>query len=262
MALRIPKDTSLFNLRPEWHRTRRFSPIGFKLVLKAQHRVKHWQGGPATHRGARCLQCKQSLLLIWNLALADQQFPPLFAAAFQPINRLPFYFCTNCGACSYRVIGEGQIQCFTPDADGESPFKEFPLELEQRRIAFLKIPSIVDGILTLEDLVGFDRLDQDAVRELNRYYGRRISSTWDMPFSQIGGQPLMTQGHRQIVCPNQRCPASKLEHPYGELQYDFLMKELAVIGRDCGSDFEKVYSQVAYHICCTCLTIHAQYRCS
>jgi hypothetical protein len=263
MTLRIPKTISLFDLRREWKRTRRFSPHGFKLLLETQRGVQHWQGGPPIHRGAKCQGCKQPLMLIWDIALHDGQFPKFLAEAFAPIERLPLYFCAKCGACSYRLTSEKAIQCFEPDKDGdESPFAEMPAELDRRRIAFARIPSPVDGILTLEDTIRFEWLDAAAVKVLHEYYGRPIKSTWDMPFSQFGGQPLFTQGHQQIVCPNQKCPASKLEHPYPDLDRDFLMKELAVVEGDADPELQKAYSQIAYHICCTCFAIHSQYRCS
>ena len=166
MALQIPKTKSLYSLRGEWRHTRRFSPHGFKLRLEVQRGVQHWQGGPPVHRGTQCSRCKQPLILVWDLALTDRQFPKFLAEVFRPVKRLPFYFCTKCGACSYRLSSENTIQCFAPDIDGDSPFEEVATPLERRRISFERIPSQIDGILTLGDTIGFRNLDEAAQNTL------------------------------------------------------------------------------------------------
>jgi hypothetical protein len=80
--------------------------------------------------------------------------------------------------------------------------------------------------------------------------------------SQFGGKLHLSQRHNNYVCPNKKCPVSKLTHPYGELEVDYLMKELAVIDIDGNEELTKHYFQIAYYICWVCSSIRAQYGCS
>ncbi len=262
MSKRLPQALSVFDLRPEWRRTRRFIPTGFRMVNRAQRDADHWQGGPPIHRSATCSQCSHRLTLIYDLSLADPKLPDFVRESFCPATRLPLYFCGACATSDYWISSDAKLVALPPISNEESPFEDFPTEFPRRRVALSQVPSTIDGLLTLEDTVGFVRLDRPAIQALSAYYRRPIRSGGELPFSQFGGQPLVCQGHRQIVCPNPKCPAHQLQHPFGELEYDFLMKELAVVCRDASPYFDAAYAQIVYHICCTCLAIHAEYRCT
>jgi hypothetical protein len=144
----------------------------------------------------------------------------------------------------------------------ESPFQDAPIQLPQRKIAFEQIPSILEALLLLEEIVGLETLDAPARAAINDFYGEEIASTWSLPFSQFGGQPLLYQRRRNLVCPNAKCPASKLEHPYGEMELPYLMKELAVIHYDNEPILAKHCFQLRYVVCGICFSIRAEYRCS
>jgi hypothetical protein len=148
-----------------------------------------------------------------------------------------------------------------PLKEDETPFLDSPNELPLRRIDFERIPSRIDAILSLADIVGVDALDRDARNTIDAYLDKTVSSGWDIPFSQFGGQPLVYQGHRNAMCPNPKCPASRLKHPYGELVVPYLMKELAVIHHDHEPELTKAYFQLLYYICSVCFSIRAEYRC-
>ena len=73
---------------------------------------------------------------------------------------------------------------------------------------------------------------------------------------------MIYQGHQNEVCPNPKCPAGRLEHPYGDFETRFLMKEMAVIHHDYEPELAKEYFQLLYSICGICFSIRAEYRCS
>jgi hypothetical protein len=168
----------------------------------------------------------------------------------------------------YSVELSAKIKClpFPPYTDhlqpGESPFQNAPQVLEQRPLALKQIPSPVHALLSLIDVIGLDELDSAGRKVIDEYYGEQITSDWDMPISQFGGLPLPNQGHQNNVCPNQRCPANKLEHPYGELMEQYLMKELALITGTEEPILDEHCFQILYSICAVCYSLQAEYRCS
>ncbi len=160
------------------------------------------------------------------------------------------------------------MKCFPFDChteylrEDETPFQDTPAEIQRRPIAFERIPSTIDAILSLADTIGHDALDKSAQRVINDYFGTRIRSEWDLPISQFGGQPLAYQSHKNMVCPNPKCPASRLEDPYGETQAEFLMKEMALVHWKDEPVLEEHCFQLLYFVCCTCFSLRADYRCS
>jgi hypothetical protein len=208
------------------------------------------------------------MVLLWDLDLADPMVADQVRNGFAPAKRLPLYICWQCLATSYTVLSDDRVKCFEFDqhtdglSEGESPFEEAANELPQRNIAFERIPSMLDALLSLEECIGLEALDAAARRALNEFYGREVTSTWDLPFSQFGGQPLVYQRRSNRACPNPKCPASRLEHPYGEMEIPFLMKELAVIHHDNEPVLAEHCFQVRYVACALCFSIRGEYRAS
>jgi hypothetical protein len=266
--MRLPKSIFDVDYPDRWRRTRRFIPRGLRFSDRGNDPSRHFAGGAGSGGGAKCPECKQRLTLLWDLDLAAPELPEFVRQAFAPALRLPLYICWRCMSALYRLGGKEGIVCFpfgpaTERLRGdESPFVDSPLELPRRSIRFEPIPSQIDAVISLEDIVGLEELDQEARKILNHYYGRIIDSTWEMPFSVFGGPLMLYQGHQNKVCPNPECPANKLEHPYGELEVDYLMKEMALVHVDAEPELEKHYFQVVYYVCCVCFSIHAEYRCS
>ena len=265
---RSPVD-ALFALRPEWRYSRRFSPIGFEVTAPIGERL-HRQGGPSHRRGAKCPRCRKPLTLIWDIAVTDDHLPEAVADCYGPVERLPLLFCGGCGACAYRVTEPGVVTCFAVEPDGDSPFEELPAELPESPVALTRLTTEIDALLTLSDIVGLDAFDELARETLTRFAAGRLPvfeegpllTDSGLPFDQFGGHPLLGQGERDIVCPNAECPASRLKHPYGHYDRPLLMKRLAVVTGSSSPVIREFYSQVAYHACCVCFTVHAEYRCS
>lgn len=248
-----------------WKSTRRFMAAGFRMVQAPKSAKRHWVGGPPSHHGAKCTVCKRPLTLIWDLSLADKAFPEMLRDAFSPIVRLPLYACLKCPSPTcYVVRSETAIRCLPqqPISSEGSPLADLPSEFPRRPVQCEPIPSVVDGLLTLVDGIGFGALDEKAKRQVRRFYRRKIDSPWDLPFSQFGGQPKFVQGHWDITCPNPRCAASRIEVAFDVRTRALLMKELAVVDGHGMPEIRSAYAQIAYHICCLCHAIHAQYRCS
>jgi hypothetical protein len=110
--------------------------------------------------------------------------------------------------------------------------------------------------------VGWDYLDASAKGALDTYYGRKVSSYFDLDHSQLGGLPIPYQGIPNRVCPNEKCPASGLQYPYGDSCFDLLMKMLAIVGPAAEPELEKEHFQLAYYICSVCFSIRGEYRCT
>src|SRR5262245_4744356 len=215
-----------------WQKSSRFATRGTRVIRTESANPRHFSGGTASHQGSKCRKCRKPLALLWNLDLRDGVIPDYAREGFAPADRLPFYVCWQCMAASYRVLSNDAIECFKLDrhsdllGEDESPYEEAPHELPRNELTFKPIPYTIDALLSLEYIVGLENLDPAARKIIDEYYGREIRSTWDLPFSQFGGEPLVCQGRRQQVCPNRACPASRLRHPYGESQIPYLMKEL------------------------------------
>jgi hypothetical protein len=266
MAKRLP--SSLYDIKfPQlWRSSHQLMANGWRLISKRSIKSRHFTGGPSLHTGATCSKCRKRLTLLWDLDLKDPLFPDEVREGFAPASRLPFYICWQCVAASYRVTANDGIKCFkdlveTLEED-ETPFQDSPRELPRRAIGFEAIPSTILGLLLLEGNIGLDAMDKPARQAINDYYETTITSTWDLPFSQLGGQPLIYQGHRSAVCPNPKCPASRLEHPYGEYETRFLMKEMAVVHHDHEPELAKHCFQLLYYVCGICFSMRAEYRCS
>lgn len=132
-----------------------------------------------------------------------------------------------------------------------------PEELQKRPIALKRIPSVIEGILAIESELTFESLDAEARKALSRYLGQKITSPWDISFSQLGGLLVLVQGHWDIKCPNKKC-ATKREFR----KLDLKMQELAVVEQDAVCGFDWVYAPLAFHICRICGTIQGNFRCS
>jgi len=245
----------------------RLIPGGLRLA-KAKGKHAHFTGGAAHHRGSKCPGCGRQMALLWDIDLADPLIPDEVRTGFAPAQRLPFYVCWGCMAAAYAVDSNDRIKCFEFDGhtdrleEGESPFEESPDELPQRKIVFEPVPSTLDALLMLEECIGLEMLDPAARQAINGFYGREITSGGDLRFSQLGGQPLLCQSRRNLVCPDVKCPASKLEHPYGEMEIPYLMKELAVIHYDNEPVLAEHCFQLRYVACAICFSIRGEYRCT
>ena len=255
------------------HETFRALARGLRVVQSAKKGM-HWQGGKPLHRGAKCALCKQPLRLIWDIDLADPQLPDGLREKLAPRTRLPIYFCCLCPKPTvYSLVSDSSLRMFRPksvsldydpwnDPHEQNPFREAPAQFVRQPIRLEPIPIVVEGLISLAEEIGVQRLDDEARRILSRYVGKTVSSNWDLPFSQFGGLPLVSQGHREVVCPNPTCFASRLVHPYPSFDRRFLMRELAVVTSEPPLDSQSFhYAQIAVHICLHCASIHSEYRC-
>lgn len=162
-----------------------------------------------------------------------------------------------------------QIRCFPFDShdnaleEDESPFgDEIPQESPLQAIELERMPTTIDALLCLSDEIPYDDLDEAAQRALGKYLGGKVSSGWDLVLSQVGGRPMIYQRRRDIPCPNGKCPASKLEVPYGESERRYLMKDLAVVHDTEDPHLDQICFQIVYSICRVCFSIRAEYRCT
>jgi hypothetical protein len=265
MSHKLPKSVYDAKIESLWRHSRRFIAYGLRMKSSPKA-IRHYTGGAAPHKGNKCPQCKKCLTLLWDLDLHDELIPDYVNRGFSPAQRLPLYVCWQCLAASYAVLSDRQIKCFPFDLHteylqkDETPFRADLVEIPRRPIAFDSIPSTVDAILSLADMIGHDALDKSARKTLNTYFGKR-TEPWDYPMSQFGGQPLVYQDHQNKVCPNPKCPANKLSHPYADSEIAYLMKEMALIHWTDEPVLEEHCFQLLYSICGICFSIRAEYRC-
>lgn len=160
------------------------------------------------------------------------------------------------------------MRCFPFDThsepleEDETPFASIPEERPALPLSLERMATTFDALLSLSDVVSFEDFDDDARNALAAYLGKPVDSTWDVTLSQIGGVPLAYQSLREIPCPNPKCPASRLTHPYGEFQRPYLMKDLALVHHDDDPDLDGVCFQLLYSICGLCFSIRGEYRCT
>jgi hypothetical protein len=260
------KILSSYDLPKHWRHSTRYMPKGFRCRDAKRKRTNHFSGGEAVHQGSVCSKCKRSLTLFWDVDLSDPQFPAFVSEAFGSIGRLPFYMCWQCLYVSYRVVAPKEVTLFRLDSycdplkKEESPYSDSLNVLPRRKVSFEPIPSDVEGILLLEDEVGFDALDAKARGTLDEYYGEP-TRRYNLGISQFGGGIFPYQGRRDLPCPNRKCPASKLVSPYEGVR-EFLMRPLAIIDHDFEPELAKEYFQFVYYICCLCCGIRGQYECT
>jgi hypothetical protein len=236
-------------------------------------RSLHRQGGPPRHDAAICALCNLPLRQIWDIDLSDDAFSDEIRQFFPKLTRLPIYFCCLCWKpTQYLPISDDAIVTFRPDAPKNydsltdlnelNPYREAPRSFKKKRIAFEPIPDSVEGLLSLAEDADVMALSVKSRRILSRFVGQKITSSWDLPFSQIGGLPLFVQGSQEHICPNPKCVASKMFHPFVSSHREHLMKELAVITDDVQLSTKPFNAQIAVHVCKLCKTIHCEYRCS
>ncbi|MHB0961530.1 MAG: hypothetical protein ACYC1V_34825 [Pirellulaceae bacterium] len=174
-------------------------------------------------------------------------------------------YCWNCPTPNaYRVISDKSVR---PIAIEDVKYEENPLVNyttipERAYISLEPIPSRIEGQIVLANEVGCEGLDKSAIRDLSKYSGNRIVAWWNWEFSQIGGLPTMVQGEELILCPNPSCPGSAIPTPLLECHREYLMRPLAVAGGDCFAELAATCTQVVFHVCWLCTTIHAGYRCT
>jgi hypothetical protein len=122
------------------------------------------------------------------------------------------------------------------------------------------IPRDVENAILLSYGLGNEWLRREDRTVLREYFRNGPRDNPEIRHSQFGGIPILVQGHRQIECPNPRCPTRRWGHPIVRNERYYQMKELAVIDQDSGFEMETHWAQVAFHICWGCHTIHGQYR--
>jgi hypothetical protein len=212
------------------------------------------------------LKCKKPLTLLWDLDLGDSLIVDYVRVGFAPATRLPFFICWRCVAASYSVLSDSSVKCFPFDnhsetlEEYETPFLDNPLELARRPIKLQPISSTLDALISLADVVGYEQLDQSAREMLTQEIGRDVDSDYELPMSQFGGSPFVR--HRNMICPNPKCPASELTHPYGELETPYLMKELALIHWNEEPSLAEACFQLVYYVCGICFSMRCEYRSS
>ena len=268
MPRKIPKTLTDAPSQSLWRDGRRFMATALR-VRYSKKKTRHTSGGPATHKGSKCQKCRRRLGLLWSLDLADPVIPDFVREGFAPAGRLPFYVCWQCMAASYAVQSDAQIRCFPFDSydntveEDESPFDEdIPQESPLQAIELERIPTTIDALLCLSDEIEIADLDGSALRALGQYLGGNVNSGWDLVLSQVGGRPMIYQRRRDLVCPNGKCPAHKLEAPYGQSQRRYLMKDLAVVHETEDPHLNQICFQMVYYICRVCFSIRAEYRCA
>jgi len=248
----------------QWH-SRYYMQQGYCVSASANQSSVHWRGGAPQHDGADCPICKKPLLLFWDIDCRDPRFRNESTDLFGELERLPLYYCCRRPeATIYQVVDLEHVRAFRPELrdDEESPFAGFPDIFERKALQLGPIPRDVANLLVIVNEFSSDWLNAEEWNRISKFLGAEADSKWDIKLSQFGGAPGFTQGHVDIDCPNPDCPTPRMGHPLLRNERLYKMKELAVIDMDAGFEMDKCYSQIVFHICWKCLTIHADYRCT
>ncbi len=247
---------------PQWE-SRHYLQQGYRVIAGGGGSQDHWQGGPSQHEGAICPICKKALLLFWDIDCNDSRFRAETREMFGDLERLPLYYCCRRPEPTiYQVVSRDQIQTIRPDlvSEEESPFEGYPNEFDRKPVSLEPVPRDVANLLVIANEYDFSWLDAEERGRLSEYLDEEIASILDISMSQLGGALTLTQGHRDIECPNTSCSTHHMGHPLFNNNHN-KMKELAVIDVESDFEFESNSSQIAFHICWKCSTIHGEYRC-
>lgn len=244
-----------------WEGTQRFLKRPFRVAL-AGGRARHQHGGPPRHSNARCFLCQKPLRLVWDLDLQDPVLPDVLRETYPKLTRLPLYYCFDCPeATTYLVKSDKTLASLAPQTDGGdgTPYQEddaAPAELPKKGLKLIRIPSIIDGLMTLEREIGCDEIDPEADRLTWAFCNEGRDARRLGPFSQLGGHPGLPQGDLVMACPNPKCPGLEFAE-----QEAFRMKPLAVIEQD-GLDGVRGVAPLAYHACCVCGALQGVFQCT
>ncbi|PHR86460.1 MAG: hypothetical protein COA78_37940 [Blastopirellula sp.] len=248
---------------PQWE-SQFYLPQGYRVLVASEDSQNHWRGGPPKHEGAICPICKKPLLLFWDIDCNELRSRGNSTEIFGDLDRLPLYYCCRRPEPTiYQVLSINKIQTIRPElvSDEESPFEDYPNEFERKPIKLEPIPRAIENLLIIAKYFDLPWLNSDECKLLSSYLKEEISSTCDIHLSQFGGAIDLTQGRDVLKCPNKTCSTHDMGSPFSDDTFN-KMKELAVIDVDSGFEFKSNYSQIVFHICWKCSTIHADYRCS
>lgn len=243
----------------------------FRVRLAKRSTHDHWQGGKAYHQGAVCPLCDRPLLLLWDFNCSDPRFIVKGSRVFGNLERLPLYYCwTCCAEMDYRVTAKNHIQVLSNKGKYEGdefPYKHFPLQFKRQPIELDKLGDLTKQQIKQLCLSWVDVPSGEAKNFLEKWLGRKVKSGFDIWWHQLGGIPWLVQGQEDIVCPNEECSWGRRGRR---------MKVLACILNDPPSGLPMIetmrdvkknkghfnnYSQIVFHICKGCQTIHSGNRC-
>ena len=89
-------------------------------ISEGRNTTTHIAGGESNRTGNRCLECKKTLTLLWDLNLRDKSFPDYVREGFAPATRLPFCICWQCCVASYNIPTDRKIVCIKFDDGTEN----------------------------------------------------------------------------------------------------------------------------------------------
>jgi len=183
--------------------------------------------------------------LILDIDLNDDRFPAWLSAVFDPLVRLPLYYCCRCPPSNiYRVLSSDRLAVIRPDVakdydpvqdqSEETPFRNFPSAFARRRMELVPIPSLIASALDVAN-------ECDQISVLTQFLQREIVVSGDLVFSRMGGLPKDFPPAWENSCPNKECVANMTWYPYSTNESKFL---------------------IVFSVCTQCLTIQSDYRCT
>jgi hypothetical protein len=170
----------------------------------------------------------------------------------------------------YRVINQKRVAVLANKGTVQGkdfPYKKYPLQFQRHPIELDSLHELPKPAQRVVNTGLGMRVPESGKKELEKWLGRRVKSGFDIWWHQLGGLPWLVQGPERIVCPNKECSWSRR---------GWAMKILAVIINDPPSGLPMVetmkevnkrkghfnnFVQVVFHICRSCLTLHAANRC-
>lgn len=249
---------------PDLWQSHYYMTPGFRVFSTEDDSQGHWRGGKPLHDDAICPLCKKPLLMFWDINCADPRFRGVSPELFPGTSRLPLYYCCRRPEPTiYQLLPSGGIRTIKPDLQGyeESPFPNPPSSFERKPIRLEIIPREMENLLLIANEIACEWLNREEQDRLVDYLSLSYepAGACDITFSQFGGLPNQSQGHRAILCPNKLCDTHKMDHPMLRNTRLYTMKELAAIDVNADFNLEGYATKVLFHICWRCLTIHATY---
>jgi hypothetical protein len=249
---------------------------GFIARVATSSKFDHWQGGPATHKGAYCATCNRPWLLIWDINCADPRFVREGEPVFGDSGRLPLYYCWKCcGDASYRVTEPDRIHVFESNGKYQGddfPYENYPIAFDRCPIE-LSRPSEMPA--EIEKFISEGPEESSPAppsaefkNQLEYWLDHSISHLeYDIWWQQFGGDPWRAQGSEEFLCPNPECEtgrarmpikvlASIVNHPLSGLPMIETIEQVKQ-----ASGVVNRWVQIVVHLCPECHTIHVCNRC-
>ena len=138
----------------------------------------HFLGGKPIHDNAVCPNCKNPLLMFWNLNAKDSRFP---RGKFPGMERVPLYFCWLCVSDLRYQVGPKRLKFFPWEHKREGNnrmYEPFPQYYPPRPLGFTDAPMPKDARKVYSTWDGWKTLPIAMRTKFAQFFGHPVRSRY------------------------------------------------------------------------------------